>query len=66
MTFRYPIDIAKDLVAVMSGLSKQSMEIHGLGLVSVSPPIFALHFSWLINFQLNVDRRVRQAYGRKS
>lgn len=45
MTFRYPIDIAKDLVAVMSGLSKQSMEIHGLGLVSVFPPIFALHFS---------------------
>lgn len=51
MTFRYPIDIAKDLVVVMSGLSKQSMEIHGLGLVGVSPPIFALLFAWLIMIQ---------------
>lgn len=38
MTFRYPIEIAKDLVAVMGGLSKQSMEIHGIGLVSPPPP----------------------------
>ena len=35
MTFRYPIEIAKDLVAVVVGFSKQSMEIHGIGLVSV-------------------------------
>ena len=34
MTFRYPIEIAKDLVAVTSRISKQSMEVHGIGLVS--------------------------------
>ena len=35
MTFHYPIEIAKDLVAVTSQFSKQSMEVHGIGLVSV-------------------------------
>ena len=34
MTFTYPIEIAKDLVAVTGQLSQQSMEIHGIGLVS--------------------------------
>ncbi len=34
MTFGYPIEIAKDLVAVTSQLSQRSMEVHGLGLVS--------------------------------
>ena len=34
MTFHYPIEIAKDLVAVTSQFSKQSMEVHGIGLVS--------------------------------
>lgn len=34
MTFGYPIEIAKDLVAVTSQLSRQSMEVHGVGLVS--------------------------------
>ena len=36
MTFRYPIEIAKDLVEVTRQFSKQSMEVHGIGLVSVS------------------------------
>ena len=36
MTFRYPIEIAKDLVADISLLSMQSMEVHGIGLVSLS------------------------------
>ena len=35
MTFRFPIEIAKDLVAVTSQFSKQSMEVHGIGLVSI-------------------------------
>ena len=34
MTFYYPLDIAKDLVAVTSRLSKQSIELYGIGLVS--------------------------------
>ncbi|KAI4099853.1 MAG: hypothetical protein LQ339_005768 [Xanthoria mediterranea] len=33
MTFGYPIEIAKDLVAVTSQLSRQSMEVHGAGLI---------------------------------
>lgn len=35
MTFRYPIEIAKDLVTVTGGFSQRSMEIHGIGLVSI-------------------------------
>ena len=35
MTFRYPIDIAKNLVSDTSRLSVQSMEVHGVGLVSL-------------------------------
>lgn len=34
MTFTYPIEVAKDLVAVTSQLSQRSMEVHGVGLVS--------------------------------
>ena len=33
MTFRYPIEIAKDLVTVTGRLSQHSMEVHGIGLV---------------------------------
>lgn len=33
MTFTYPIEIAKDLVAVTNAVSQQSMDIHGIGLV---------------------------------
>ncbi|KAL8765479.1 MAG: hypothetical protein Q9209_007450 [Squamulea sp. 1 TL-2023] len=33
MTFGYPIEIAKDLVAVTSQLSMRSMEVHGVGLI---------------------------------
>lgn len=38
MTFRFPIEIAKDLVEVTRQFSKQSMEVHGIGLVSTSLP----------------------------
>ncbi|CAD6574142.1 MAG: hypothetical protein ASARMPREDX12_006401 [Alectoria sarmentosa] len=33
MTFRFPIEIAKDLVEVTRQFSKQSMEVHGIGLI---------------------------------
>lgn len=35
MTFGYPIEIARDLVAVIGKFSQQSMEVHGIGLVSM-------------------------------
>jgi hypothetical protein len=34
MTFKYPIEIARDLARDISILSLQSMEVHGIGLVS--------------------------------
>lgn len=33
MSFRYPIEISRDLVAATSGFSQQSMEVHGIGLI---------------------------------
>ncbi|KAH0551470.1 hypothetical protein GP486_007315, partial [Trichoglossum hirsutum] len=33
MTFKYPIEIARDLLAVTGQLSRQSMEVHGVGLI---------------------------------
>jgi hypothetical protein len=35
MTFKYPIEIARDLARDISILSLQSMEVHGIGLVSL-------------------------------
>ena len=42
MTFRFPIEIAKDLVAVTGQFSKQSMEVHGIGLVSHHPCVLSI------------------------
>ena len=33
MTFKYPIEVAKDLLADISGLSLHAMEVHGVGLI---------------------------------
>ncbi len=33
MTFKYPIDIAKDLMADVSVLPQRAMEVHGIGLI---------------------------------
>ncbi|KAI9788301.1 MAG: hypothetical protein M1816_006987 [Peltula sp. TS41687] len=33
MTFKFPVEIARDLVTVTGELSKQSMEVHGIGLI---------------------------------
>jgi hypothetical protein len=52
MTFQYPVEISRDLIAMTAGFSPHSMEVHGVGLVeklfdvaysltdvlSVSPP----------------------------
>ena len=35
MTFRFPIEIARDLVEVTERVSKQAMEVHGIGLVGL-------------------------------
>jgi hypothetical protein len=34
LSFTYPIEVAKELVAVVENLSLESMEVHGVGLVS--------------------------------
>ena len=41
MTFQYPMEIAKDLVSDTSRLSKQSMEVHGIGLVSLTKKAYS-------------------------
>ncbi|KAI9055314.1 hypothetical protein LZ554_000274 [Drepanopeziza brunnea f. sp. 'monogermtubi'] len=33
MTFHYPVDIARDLVGMTSHFSRESMEVHGIGLI---------------------------------
>ncbi|KIW13392.1 hypothetical protein PV08_08580 [Exophiala spinifera] len=33
MTFKYPIDVASDMIRDIEALSKQSMEVHGIGLI---------------------------------
>ncbi|KZF25090.1 hypothetical protein L228DRAFT_265572 [Xylona heveae TC161] len=33
MTFKYPIDIARDLITFTGQLSRQAMEVHGVGLI---------------------------------
>jgi hypothetical protein len=36
MTFKYPIEISRDLLALTTQFSQQAMEVHGVGLVSLS------------------------------
>jgi hypothetical protein len=43
MTFQYPVEIARDLVSMTSQFSHQSMEVHGIGLVSSPARIDALN-----------------------
>lgn len=43
MTFGYPIEIARDLVAVIGKFSQQSMEVHGIGLVSMKITCYGTH-----------------------
>ncbi|KAI9735662.1 MAG: hypothetical protein M1834_001678 [Cirrosporium novae-zelandiae] len=33
MTFQFPIEVARDLASVSGSLSRQSMEVHGIGLI---------------------------------
>lgn len=45
MTFQYPVEISRDLIAMTAGFSPQSMEVHGVGLVrfpnasNILPPL---------------------------
>ncbi len=39
MTFQYPIEISRDLLAATGSLSQRSMEVHGVGLVSLGSHI---------------------------
>jgi len=39
MSFRYPVQISRDLVASASHFSQEAMEVHGIGLVSVPEPV---------------------------
>lgn len=39
MTFQYPVEIARDLAAMTSQFSQQSMEVHGIGLVGHDFPL---------------------------
>lgn len=51
LTFKYPIEIARDLLTISHQFSQQSMEIHGVGLVSrfiffcMLVPVLTLEFS---------------------
>lgn len=38
LTFKYPIEIARDLLTTTHQFSQQSMEVHGAGLVSTATP----------------------------
>lgn len=41
LTFKYPIEISRDLLSMTHQFSQHAMEVHGVGLVSLSKP---LHF----------------------
>jgi hypothetical protein len=38
LTFKYPIDIARDFLTISHQFSQQAMEVHGVGLVSTHDP----------------------------
>lgn len=46
MTFQYPVEISRDLIAMTAGFSPHSMDVHGVGLVRSTPPI---HYTTLTN-----------------
>ena len=67
MTFKYPIEIARDLARDISILSLQSMEVHGIGLVSSafrSTSCLYLKLTWSVDRKairrcVHLDRRHR-------
>jgi len=44
-TFRYPIEISRDLVEMSSAFSQHAMEVHGIGLVGGGLPQKEAHYS---------------------
>jgi hypothetical protein len=54
MTFQYPVEIARDLLGMTSQFSQHSMEVHGVGMVSVSLELVSLDgepFTNLLSFR---------------
>ena len=45
MTFKYPIQVARDLIKDLSHLSLASMEVHGVGLVRTSPTVRSIQLT---------------------
>ena len=43
LTFKYPIEISRDLLSMTPQFSQQAMEVHGAGLVSI-PTFLSLEF----------------------
>lgn len=43
LTFKYPIEIARDLLTISHQFSQQSMELHGVGLVSILGFLACVH-----------------------
>ena len=56
LTFRYPISIARDLAALEMTLPVESMQVHGVGMVSANP--YILHSQLTIIDGKNIRRRL--------
>lgn len=66
MKFKYPLEIARDLVALTGQLSQQSMEVHGIGLVSLYnltliPPLFVI-FLEFANASIDLENLRHRVY----
>ena len=62
MTFKYPIEISRDLLSMTHQFPQQAMEVHGVGLVSTTPShdfkASCLHFP-ILDLRINVPSRYR-------
>lgn len=53
LTFKYPIEISRDLLSMTHQFSHAAMEVHGAGLVSIFPFFFAFALSLFFPLSLN-------------
>lgn len=61
MTFKYPLDIAASLIAIISRIPKSSIMVHGLGMVSIFASTFNIDpelFSNLFAVRENLRHRL--------
>lgn len=56
MSFRYPIEISRDMISAMHQFSQQAMEVHGIGLVST------LHGAPPFLFKLTISNQVEKIF----